>query len=50
MRKRGDNKKSAAGHMEISPKTLDRLLRGGSTKPVKQQGARRYIEETPNLK
>ena len=43
MRQRGDNKKSAAGKIGISVKTLDRLLNGKPTKPVKQQAAWRYI-------
>ena len=43
IRQRGDSKKSAAGKMRISTKTLDRLLNGDPTKPVKQQAAWRYI-------
>ena len=46
MRQRGDNKKSAAGKIGISPKTLDRLLNGEPTKPVKQQTAWRYVDST----
>jgi hypothetical protein len=50
MRKRGHNIKSAAHKMGIADKTLNRMLRGLSTKPVKQQAARRYIAEKPNLR
>jgi hypothetical protein len=39
MRRRGDNKKSAAGEIGISTKTLDRLLSGKPTKPVKQRSS-----------
>lgn len=46
MRLRGDNKKSAAGAIVVSTKTLDRLLNGDPTKSVKQQAAWRYINST----